>query len=245
MRFTHLRVQAVIVMAMVASVSWPQFRPVRSTHQGVWRYVPAAVLQARTLDAARFAGDAVQSRPSAILDAVHSRPSAILDDATFATPGPAAENPVVNTAPDVSYLTPAAAAVLGGKSNALLGFARTSLNTPIPFARVVLRNIRTGQVFARTTANQRGEFSFVDIESNSYVVELLGADGSVVAASPLVTMGRFQVQETELRVAAAADAVTASLGNTLAPTLQQATAVAASSDVTRTTSMQTAQESPR
>jgi len=231
---THLGVQAVIVTAMVASVSYPQFRPVRA--QPVWRYAPVAVLQAQTLDAARFAGDAVRSRPAAILDR---------DNAAFTTPVPAAENPVIKTPPDVSYLTPAAVAVLGGKTNALLGFARTSLNTPIPYARVVLRNIRTGEVFARTTANQRGEFSFVDVDSNSYVVELLGADGSVAAASPLVTMGRFEVQETALRVAAAADAVTASLGNTLAPTLQQATAVAASNDVTRTTSMQTTQESPR
>ena len=232
MKRTLLGVQAVIVTAMVASVSWPQFRPVRV--QSVWRYAPVAVLQAQTLDAARFAGDAVRSRPSAILG-----------NAAFTTPVPAAENPAVKTPADVSYLTPAAVAVLGGKTNALLGFARTSLNTPIPYARVVLRNIRTGEVFARTTANQRGEFSFVDVESSSYVVELLGADGSVVAASPLVTMGRFEVQQTALRVAAGAGAVTASLGNTLAPTLQQATAVANSNDVTRTTSMQTTQESPR
>lgn len=231
MKRTHLFVQAVIVMAMVASVSWPQFRPVRV--QSVWRYVPAAVLEAHTLDAARFAGNAV-----------HGRPAGIRDNAAFTSLVPAPESPVAK-APDVSYLTPAAVAVLGGKTNALLGFARTSLNTPIPYARVVLRNIRTGEVFARTTANQRGEFSFVDVESNSYVVELLGADGSVVAASPLVTMGRLEVQQTELRVAAAAGAVTASLGNTLAPTLQQANAVAAGNDVTRTTSMQTAQESPR
>src|SRR2546427_4368696 len=194
MRRTFLGVQAVIVMAMVASVSWPQFRPVRA--QSVWRYAPAAVLQAQTIDAARFAGDAV-----------HSRPAGILDNAAFTTPVPAPERPVVKTpdVPDLSYLTPAAVAVLGGKTNALLGFARTSLNTPIPYARVVLRNIRTGEVFARTTANQRGEFSFVDVESNSYVVELLGTDGSVVAASPLVTMGRLEVKQTELRVAAAAD----------------------------------------
>ena len=55
MRRTHLGVQIAIVLAMVAFVSWPQFRPVRA--QSVWRYAPAAVLQARTLDAARYAGD--------------------------------------------------------------------------------------------------------------------------------------------------------------------------------------------
>jgi hypothetical protein len=142
-------------------------------------------------------------------------------------------------------VTPAAVTVLGGKLNALVGFARTSLNTPIPYARVVLRNIRTGQVLARTVANERGEFSFVDLESNVYIVELVGADGSVVAASPLVMMARGDVQRTELRVASAASTIAASFGNTLAPTLEQATAVAASRDVARTTTTVTAQESPR
>ena len=238
MKRTHLAVQAAIVVTMVASVSWPQFRPVRAqSAQSVWRYVPAAVLQAKTNDAARFTGDA---RPAAV------RGGARLDNAAFTTPmDTTARNPLTDRQFDPSYFTPAAVAVLGGKVNALLGFARTSLNTPIPYARVVLRNIRTGQVHARTVANERGEFSFVDLEANAYVVELLGPDGSVVAASPLVSMARGDVRQAELRVAASAATVAASFGNTLDPTLQQATAVAASSDVTRTTTAQTTQESPR
>ena len=236
MRRTHLAVQAAIVLTMVASVSWPQFRPVRSQAQSVWRYVPAAVLQAKTNDAARFAGDARRAGAWA---------RAGLDNATFTTPmDTTARNPLA-TQVDPSYFTPAAVAVLGGKMNALLGFARTSMNTPIAYARVVLRNLRTGQIHARTVANERGEFSFVDLEANAYVVELLGPDGSVVAASPLVSMARGDVRQTELRVAASATTVTASFGNTLDPTLQQAAAVAASSDVTRTTTAQTTQESPR
>ena len=234
MKRTHLAVQAAIVLTMVASVSWPQFRPVRA--QSVWRYVPAAVLQAKTNDAARFTGDA---RPARV------RAGAGLDNATFATPVDTTSRNPLATQIDPSYFTPAAVAVLGGKMNALLGFARTSLNTPIAYARVVLRNLRTGQIYARTVANQRGEFSFVDLEANAYVVELLGPDGSVVAASPLVSMARGDVRQTELRVAAAATTVAASFGNTLDPTLQHATAVAASSDVTRTTTAQTTQESPR
>ena len=235
MKRAHLAVQAAIVLTMVASVSWPQFRPVRA--QSVWRYVPAAILQAKTTDAARFTGEA---RPNAV------RAGAGLDNAAFRTPmDTTALNPLANQQVDPSYFTPAAVAVLGGKMNALLGFARTSLNTPIAYARVVLRNLRTGQVQARTVANERGEFSFVDLEANAYVVELLGPDGSVVAASPLVSMARGDVRQTELRVAASAATVAASFGNNLDPRLQQATAVAASSDVTRTTSAQTTQESPR
>jgi len=236
MRRTHLAVQAAIVLTMVASVSWPQFRPVRTQAQSVWRYVPDAVLQAKTNDAARFTDGA---------RAAGAWAGAGLDNATFTTLDTTARNPLATQQADPSYFTPAAVAVLGGKMNALLGFARTSMNTPIAYARVVLRNLRTGQIHARTVANERGEFSFVDLEANAYVVELLGPDGSVVAASPLVSMARGDVRQTELRVAASATTVTASFGNTLDPTLQQAAAVAASSDVTRTTTAQTTQESPR
>jgi hypothetical protein len=223
----HLGVQAAIVFTMVASVSYPQFRPAART-QFPWRYAPVAVLQARALDAARFAGDA-RTRPVAYVNAVASTTPAL------------ARNPLADT----SFRTPPAVAVLGGKLNVLVGFARTSLNAPIPYARVVLRNIRTGRILSSTVANERGEFSFIDLDSTLYVVELVGADGSVAAASPLVTMAPGNVQQTELRVAASAATVTASFANTLTPTLEQATAVAASSDVTRTTTSQTTQESPR
>ena len=54
MRRTHLAVKAALVLVLMALVSWPQFRPVSA---GVWRYVPAAVLQARSADAARFTDD--------------------------------------------------------------------------------------------------------------------------------------------------------------------------------------------
>ena len=115
----------------------------------------------------------------------------------------------------------------------------------IPYARVVLRNIQTGQVLARATADGGGHFSFLDLDANAYIVELLGPDDAVIAASPLIMLARGDVRRTELRVAAAAPTVTASFGNAMATTLAVATTVAASNDVTRTTSVQTTQESPR
>jgi hypothetical protein len=203
-------------------VSWPEFRPVRA--QSVWRYVPSAVLQARTSDAARFAGDNV----------AHRRAMA-LDETAFTTAK-------VPSAP-AYYLTPAAAAA-GGKVNALLGTARTSLNASIPHARIVLRNIRTGEALAQTTANEEGQFTFLDVEASTYIVELLGADGAVVATSQMVTMVRGELRLVEVRVAAAAAAVKASLGNTLTPTAPQATRVASTNNVTRTTTSQALAVSP-
>ena len=230
MRRTHLGVQIAIVLAMVAFVSWPQFRPVRA--QSVWRYAPAAVLQARTLDAARYAGNGAGG----------GRAGMSLNEAAFKS----AERDSIGATDrsDAFYLSPAVAA-LGGKLNALLGFARTSLNAPIPFARVVLRNVITGQVMGRGVANDQGMFSFVDLDSSSYIVELVGPDGSVIATSSIMSLARGDVRRTEIRAAAAATTVAASFGNALSGTLDTAANVASSNDVTKTTPTLTTQESPR
>src|SRR5262245_41572100 len=102
----HLGVQAAIVVTMVASVSLPHVRPVRTFP---FRYAPVAVLHARTLDAARFAGDARTALPASLNRTVLTTPVAVA--------------PLGNVRTDASYLTPAAVTVLGGKVNALVGFA--------------------------------------------------------------------------------------------------------------------------
>lgn len=222
MRRTHLAVQAAVVLTMVSLVSWPEFRPVRG--QSVWRYAPAAVLQARTSDATRFAGDKATGRATV---AAEQTPSTFADEKS--APG--------------YYVAPEVLAA-GGKVNALLGVARTSLNAPIPHARVVLRDIRTGQVLGQTTADEEGNFTFLDIEANAYIIELLGADGAVVATSTMMTIGRGELRRTEVRVAAGAAAVKASLGGTLTPWAPQAVDVASRNNVTRTTPSQVPAVSP-
>src|SRR5436190_4809698 len=197
MRRTHLAVQAAIVLTMVAFVSWPQFRPVRA--QSVWRYVPSAVLQAQTDDAARFAGTATA--------AAAQRRVMGLDQTSLSDPTQAGAVDAMGRATGPLSYTSQAVAAAGGKLNALVGIAQTSLHMPIPFARVVLRNIGTGQVFARTTANEHGLFSFLDLDANTYLVELVDGDGSVVATSSLVTMARGDVKQTIVRTAAAAGTV--------------------------------------
>jgi hypothetical protein len=223
MRRIHLGIQAAIVLTMVGFASWPQFRPVHA--QSIWRYAPSAVLRARTLDAARYAGAGVGKRtPIAPLPA--SDPNRV-SSSTPGTPMQTSDVPI--------RFTPGAIATLGGTDNALIGLARNSLNAPIPYARVLLRNISTGEVQERATADELGRFSFVDLDPNAYVVELLGPDGAVVAASAMVKLSKGQLGQTEVRVAAAAATVVASLGNETAPALPNATTMADGNDVTRTT----------
>jgi hypothetical protein len=239
MKATHWAVQTAIVLTMVAFVSWPQFRPVRA--QSVWRYTPSAAQQARTDDAAQYSDAAGAIRRTSV-------GVGQVGQATFMTTVPQTQTDAARPAGDLAartFFTPEPVAALGGKVNALIGMALTSLNAPIPYAKVLLRDIRTGQVQARATANEQGQFLFIDLDASSYIVELLGAAGSVVAASQTVTLARGDVGQTEVRAAASATTVTASFGNALTGTLPQATTVASSNDVTRTTPTLVAQESSR
>ena len=66
------------------------------------------------------------------------------------------------------------------------GNARTGANGPLPHATVRLRNVRSGQLADTMISNDAGEFEFRGIEPGSYVVEILGPDRSVIAASQIV-----------------------------------------------------------
>ena len=227
MKRTHLGIQAFIVLAMVSFVSWPQFRPVRA--QSIWRYTPAAVLEARTIDAARYAGAAaVSNRRPSISELSSSSPELV--------PTPQAASAAVDDG-RVEF-TSGAIAALGGTDNALVGLAQNSLNASIPRARVVLRDIRTGEALQQTTADELGQFWFVDLPASEYVVELLGPDGSVAAASEVVKTSKGRLLRTVVRVAAATAAVVAVLSNQLWPSRDYANAIATSSDVTPTTTTQ-------
>jgi hypothetical protein len=225
MKRTHLGIQAVIVLAMVSFVSWPQFRPVHA--QSIWRYTPAAVLEARTVDAARYAG----------ADAAPSRRPFIGERSSSTQLVPRAHGSVVMDDARADF-TPGAIAALGATDNALVGLAQNSLNASIPHARVVLRDIRTGEALQQATADELGQFWFIDLAASEYVVELLGADGSVVAASEVVTTSKGRLLRTVVRVAAAATTVLAVLSDQLWPSLDYAKAVATNNDVTPTTTTQ-------
>ena len=154
MKRTHLAIQLAIVLTATASVGWPQFRPVRrvracgSTHpmhrdrrRRTSSRAPTAIPLAKPLSvlAARLTGPRSRSH----------------------NPGP---SPGVAEGLARKYNTPIAVAAVGGKFNALVGVAQTSLNMPIPYARVVARNIHTGRIEARATANDVGRFSFLDLD---------------------------------------------------------------------------------
>lgn len=202
-------VQALVVIALIALVSWPEFYT--SQPDSVWRFAPELqqTAEAAELNLYRYADDQRTARRG-----------------TGSLFGPDSVNSVsryrrlTDAAPvPGTFFVPQGVTEAGGKINAVLGRARTSLNTPIPYARVLLRNLRTGAIEARATANEEGRYSFLDVDASAYIVELLGADGTVVAASEMVAMTPGDLRETTVRVSATAATTAATFNGRLTGSL--------------------------
>lgn len=74
-----------------------------------------------------------------------------------------------------------AASAPPGDAATVRGVAWNSDNSPIPKARVRLRNTHSGRVEANTLTGEEGQFTFNLVEGGSYVVELLGDGDRVIA----------------------------------------------------------------
>jgi hypothetical protein len=83
----------------------------------------------------------------------------------------------------IQFLTPARshADARHGAGASVRGVAWNSDNTPIPSAKVRLRNTQSGRIEANSVTAGDGQFAFDPVEGGSYVVELVGDNGKVMA----------------------------------------------------------------
>lgn len=66
------------------------------------------------------------------------------------------------------------------------GNALTFTNAPLANGRVRLRDARSGRIIETTTSDKAGLFVFRPVEPGSYVVELVGNDQRILAASQIL-----------------------------------------------------------
>src|SRR5215218_6502045 len=59
------------------------------------------------------------------------------------------------------------------RTASVVGSAWKSDNKPVPMAKLRLRNVVTGKVEAAAVGNADGRFAFNNIETGSYIVELI------------------------------------------------------------------------
>ena len=87
--------------------------------------------------------------------------------------------PSAHSLPPAKAAARAVTSAVSKGTTSILGVVWNVDNTPIPGARVQLRNLVSGKVDASAVANQTGQFSFNQIEGGRYVIELIGANGKI------------------------------------------------------------------
>ena len=107
---------------------------------------------------------------------------------------------------------------------AIVGSAWNSDNSPIPSARLRLRNVETGRIEATTVADESGQFTFEEREPGSYIVELVSDNGKILTVGHPFTLGPGETVATFVRLGTKAPWFNGFFGNAA---LAVATAAAA------------------
>jgi hypothetical protein len=82
----------------------------------------------------------------------------------------------------------------------IVGVAWYADETPIPHARLRLRNISTGRVVAHTVASRSGRFEFAGAPPGLYAVELVDEHGNVLTVGHSFTLGKKDTVTTFVRL---------------------------------------------
>ena len=93
------------------------------------------------------------------------------------------------------------------------GTVITPDGAPLPNTAVRARNLLTGEISGETTTGPDGQYSF-NVEPGNYVIEILGEEGLVLAATAFVSAVAGVTLATAATVAATASALTAVSGAT-------------------------------
>jgi len=94
------------------------------------------------------------------------------------------------------------------------GNALTPSKGQVSRRRVQLRDAQSGRVILTGSTNQTGFFSFANVQPGNYIVELLGANQSVLAASSVLTLQAGDALTAVLTVPVAAAAAAGALAST-------------------------------
>ena len=114
-----------------------------------------------------------------------------------------ASDPTV-TAPVATASTPATAGArvggaVGVRSTSIVGVAWNADNTPLPWARVRLRNVVTGKIASAAVADAAGQFTFAGVETGAYLIELVTESGKIAAVSHTFSVAPGETVATFVR----------------------------------------------
>ena len=103
----------------------------------------------------------------------------------------------------------------GTRATLIIGTAWAADNTPIKQAHLQLRNVISGRVEAKTVANDAGQFTFDNVESGNYVVELVNASGKIQVVGQVFSIAPGETVATFIRLGTKVPWFTNFFGNTV------------------------------
>jgi hypothetical protein len=114
--------------------------------------------------------------------------------------------------------------VVRTRAASIVGSAWNADNSPIPNARLRLRNVETGRVEGTTVGDESGQFTFTGVEPGTYVVELVSETGKILTVGNSFTVGPRETVASFVRLGTKAPWYNGFFGNAA---LAVATAAAA------------------
>lgn len=85
-------------------------------------------------------------------------------------------------------------------NGAIVGTAWNHDDSPVSRARVRLRDVSTGRLASGVQADEAGTFSFDPVVPGSYLVEVVDADGDVLATGQILSVARGETVATFVRL---------------------------------------------
>lgn len=150
-------------------------------------------------------------------------PAVVAQSARPTVPAGAARSavPARTGAPAVLPGTPEAA------FSTIRGNALDSANGILPDSPVRLRDARLGRIISTQRTDKSGLFEFRTVDPGSYIVELLGATDTVLAASQLINVNAGETVSTLVKLPFRLPALGGLLGHTTAQAIAITSAAAA------------------
>lgn len=134
---------------------------------------------------------------------------------------PAAARTAVATA---GSTTTRVGGAVGSRATSIVGVAWNADNSPIPGARVRLRNVVTGKIAMAAVANEAGQFTFAGVETGSYLIELVTERDKILTVGQTFTLAPGETVATFVRLGAKAPWFNGFFGNAAAAVASAAAA---------------------
>jgi hypothetical protein len=122
----------------------------------------------------------------------------------------------------------------GDRFPTIHGSALNAANSPLSSSMVRLRDARFGRVIDTQVTDNAGTFTFTTLDPGSYIIEVMGSDHSVVAASQIINVNGGDIVTAIVKLPLRVPPLAGLLGNS-APSAVAVTSEAVASGVLATT----------